>query len=58
VRERDDQFAAEYWHDDLGQFILQPATPPSRLAQTRTAAQDALTNLARVSSKQSIGSPP
>lgn len=53
---RDDQVPVAYWHGHLGQSILPPAKTPSRQAQARTAVQDALTNLARVSSKQPIGS--
>ena len=57
VRERDAQGTTAYWHGDLGQLMRLPATPPSRQARARIAVQDALTNLARVSSKQPIRSP-
>lgn len=53
VRVRDDQVPVCYWHGDLGES-MPPAKPPSRQAQARKAVQDALTNLARVPSKQSI----
>lgn len=57
VRERDDLVASAYWNGTRGRLIGPPATPPSRQAQARSAVQDALTNLARFSSKHSFRSP-
>lgn len=58
TRERDADYAASLWDEERGEFVkLPPATQPSRQAQAKSAVHDALTNLARVSSKQPIRSP-